>query len=306
MLMMFSEEIEHIPLDKALALGSNDLLVMWNKEIAIGLKNIQNEKNEFFSIKTIMESEKEFACTNFEEKCEQFAKVMDTRLERFFVSKKTSYVFFDEEEQQVISKILKKNKLNCCVSIYIREEENETFKEVDFEEISSYEYLRDPLLKNVKQCLRKLNIKYVIPPDRYIELKEKRTIKNSQFKNNVARRTKAIEAKQMEQYFKKYNELVNIETNDEFKTFYRSLARAYHPDRNDGEDTLFKEMKADFDKIEETMWYKNLGKKQEKINENDSTAVDNTNVSEKTIFSKICKNKDGKMYKLFKAMTEKK
>lgn len=307
--MMFCNDIQNVPLQQSCPLGEEDLLIIMDKNLAIGLSNIQNEADQFFTIKTIMEEGVVFDCKDFENRCELFADIIDTRLERYFDTKKSKYIFFDEEEQKHIKNIFRKNKLNCIVKIYIRENEEDTFKELDFEDVSGYDYMKDPLLMKAKKALRKLNVKYVISPDRYIELKQKRSKRVHDFKQSFERKKKEAELKQIQKYFDKYPGLSEIESETGFKSLYRNLAKKHHSDVATGDDDAFIEMKTDFDAIKETLWFRNLGKPEEKLREDiqtDEPQEINTNAIKKEgIFDNICKNKDGKIFKLFKAMTTK-
>ena len=254
--MMFSDEIRLLPLEKAFPADDKSLAIALDKDVSIILTNIQNDVGEYFSIKDVMsstEGKKIFGERDFNDRVMEFVEILNTRFERFFDTEKTDYIFFDKEEQKYILDIFNKNHLTAIVSLRMLIDGK--YEIVDFEKM-------EPVTFNkFRRYFRQYKLKYIINPERYFEFIMMKRGKSDDFRNKFESRRVEMEKKQIQKYLEKYPELVDINSPEEVKKIMKQYAKKYHPDVNPNGADLFQEMKSDFEKIEETHWYKNLGKK---------------------------------------------
>lgn len=257
MLMMFANELRKLDWTYIMPLNNNDLLYLLNPNFGLGLRNIHDHNNNLFIIKDIMEHpdyQHIFACNDFFKKINEFSKILDARIERLFITKKANYLFFDVEEQNFLQEIFNKNNLQCIVTIYKRNQDG-LFKEIDFEKITYADY------SIIKNDLLNLGIKYVITPDRYINLKliaENRIQEKKQvYSEKIKEQQRQQELITIREIFAKY-EINDIpQSENEFKQIYKNLAKQYHPDVG-GDTEKFNQLQADFEFLKNTQWYKEL------------------------------------------------
>jgi hypothetical protein len=261
MLMMFPKSIRKLPWEKICPLNENDLLVIMNKNVAFGLMNIADEDNNYFSISQIMripENTAVFGVGSFEDKCKDFSEIMDSRLERFFDTKKTDYIFFDKEEQKFLKGVFANLNVTCQVELFAQKDGE--YKKVNYEDISVQDF------KKFRPFFSKLGVIYVIRPERYNVLNNVYKLKNESNQDKIKRAQEAKAQAELQAALKiveKYPGLSEIRSQVEFKAFYRNLAKKLHPDVNSEGQNQFTEMNADFEKLKKSIWYTKLDNTEE-------------------------------------------
>lgn len=250
LLMMFSKDLRRLSFEDIVPFNEDDLLLIANPYLAFRLRNLVDDNNNYFSIKSIMQDNAvPFACPDFNRYCGDFAKIMEARIERYFVTKKVSYIFFDDEEQAFLKNIFKKNTLTASVIVYRRSDVRSSFKEIDYTNLDRKEYME------VSKYLRRLKIMTLVKPDQYYTMYVA-TKKESRERFENLRKSKDQEF--MKKMYDKYPKLKEIKTKAQFKTYYRGLSKKYHPDASGGDYELFAEISSDFELLKETYWYRSL------------------------------------------------
>lgn len=250
LLMMFSRDLKRLSFDCMIPYNENDLLLIANPFLAFRLTNMVDDNGNYFSIKSIVtENDKVFACPNFNQRCLKFAEIMEARIERYFVTKRVDYLFFDDEEQNFLKMLIRKNTLTATVIIYRRPDTRSQFKEVDYTDLPRKEYLE------ISRYLRRLRVMTLIKPEAYYNLYAS-TKRDTKERFEKMRKSKDKDF--MQKMYKKYPKLKNVETKTQFKTYYRGLSKKYHPDVNANNSDVFAEICTDFELIKETQWYHTL------------------------------------------------
>jgi hypothetical protein len=178
--MIFTKEIRKLPFSKICPYNENDLVVFLDPCTALIISNIQDAKDSIFSIKDIMENNIEvFGNQGFEERCKEFSKILSTRIERFFTTKKTHYMFFDKEEQMALEKAFNQFELFGIVKIFLRKDEESSFEEKDFDHLTNKEFMR------VKKYIENFGIRYMIAPRRFYNINLKATMKSQESMKDI-------------------------------------------------------------------------------------------------------------------------
>jgi len=257
-LMMFSNEIRKIPLDKVIPFNHDDLIIAPSKDVFFQMVQLGDDRGVPLYIKELMLKEDVFNCDSFEERCAEFGTIMDARLERFFETKKCTYLFFDKEEQNVIKKYLMTNTLTCHIKIYLRQEDD-SFKYVDFES-----ELTPAQFRTVKTHMKKLRIKCVVEPDSYFRVMYE---KNKQAKDKMTAMRNRFD--NMDSFKEQYPKLKETTTQEQVKDFYKRLCKKYHPDKNSNPDAndVFVKINTDFEVIMNGDWFSKLQKEDSVVEE---------------------------------------
>jgi len=253
-LMILPEGVRRIPLDKILPYNENDLLMFISPDIALVIMSLMDDNKQVFSIKSLMmENQQVFACADFEKAVSEFSKdILKARLERYFETKKSEYIYFDKEEQLFLKNIFERNHLSGFIKICFKNSSG-IFEAVNFEKISMAEY------RKIKTDLRKMGIIYAITPERFIALKRAQA-QTAQKKSNPFSFKEMMEKKEKEKINKVFVRFPEFEvrTKQSLKGAYRLLSKSYHPDVNSGDDKMFKILKEDYELLKKSTWYKNL------------------------------------------------
>jgi hypothetical protein len=247
--MMFSKDLKRLSFDTIIPFDKDDLLLIANPYLAFRLTNMVDDNNNYFSIKSIMLDNTVFACMDFNKRCSEFAKIMEARIERYFVTKKVPYIFFDDEEQSFLKTLIRKNTLTAGVIIYTREDTQDTFKEIEYTDMNHKQYME------VSKYLRRLRVAAVIKPEIYYSMYAT-TKRDAKEKFEKLRKNKDKEF--MQKMYEKYPKLKEVRTKDQYKTYYRGLTKKYHPDAPNGNNDIFTEIGLDFESLKETYWYRSL------------------------------------------------
>lgn len=239
-----------MPLSTVIPYDKDDLLVLASPLIAFRIVKPQDEAGNFFSIKDTMESSTVFACPDFNKRAEEFAKIFETRIERYFETGRASYIFFDEEEQAFIKGIFRKNVLISSVLIYIRPDNETKFKQIDYVDLNSTQYME------VNKHLRKLKAICMVRPELYYSMYNSTARKSKdKFEEMMSKKEQTI----IEPMLSRYPKLKDIKSKQQLKKYYRYLSKKYHPDlRDEDEDDISAEINKDFEDIKQTRWYTNL------------------------------------------------
>jgi hypothetical protein len=251
--MLLPDGIRRIPLNKVMPYNENDLLMFVSPNVAFIIFSLMDDNKQVFSTKAIMMGHKEvFACTDYEKAVEDFSRnTLKARLERFFKTKKSEYIYFDKEEQDFLKKVFEKNNLSGFVQICLRRKDGK-FEQINFEEISYTDY------KRVRADLRSIIAMYMITPERFMALKRvqgKAEQKYNPFSfKDMLNKKDNEKAKKILEKFPDFN----VSSKKSVKAAYRMLSKTYHPDVNKGEDKMFKEIKEAYETLIKTLWFKGL------------------------------------------------
>lgn len=246
---MYSKALKNIPFEQAIPYSKDDLLLVMTKEVALRLTSIIDENGAEFSISHTMETEPIFKCKDYNARCEEFAEIMTARLERYFDTKKSDYIFFDLEEQKILEKIFNISNLNCSVIIYMQKDGE--FKEIDLDDLD---------FTQSRKCLpilNKLKARSVLKPDEYYKMRQATKKKSEEQKKKFEQMAKKHQNEVMGKYFKRYPKLSSFKTQTEVKKYYRKLAKKYHPDAG-GDNDIFIIINEDFDIILNSKWFNKL------------------------------------------------
>ncbi|MGL5717691.1 MAG: hypothetical protein ACRCX2_32060 [Paraclostridium sp.] len=248
MLMMFGQSMKYLPFDRILPYNDDDLLVVVEKDIAFRLSNIVTDTGSKFSIRYTIENNDVFSCERFDQRVIDFLSILDTRLERYFETEKSGYLFFDEEEQSVLHKMFSTRNLNCHVEIYMNT--GATFKQVVLEE------LNPKITNRIIKHMSALRIRGILDCREYYDYKfnQYKKVKETMKKFNMKKRGA------MDVYMKRYPKLAHITSKSVFKKYFRQLLAKYHPDANfdSNANDIFVVINNDKEAIEKTGWYKKL------------------------------------------------
>lgn len=250
MLMMLPNRMRVLPIDKIFPFNDDDLMIAVSDRLIFGLRDIRDEAGNLFSIRKIVESEQKiFGKQPFRERNRDFTGLLFTRLERYFVTKKSDYIYFDLTEQEYLrDKIFMTNSLTAKVEIYLIDEGK--FIPIDFEQMSMREF------KAFKNGLTEIGAIVGLPPNVYVMMNEK--VENYDKFNRDRMKQFKVDVK-LEKIFKKYPYFKDCKTIKEFNSIYRTMAKDLHPDRNHKVDPKkFAEFQVDVDYIKKSKWYRGL------------------------------------------------
>ena len=257
MLMMFGHALRKAPFERAMPFNDKDLMILVSPEYGIRLCNITTEQGETFEIKSFMISKKDvFNCDDFDKRLLEFADIFQGRVERFFITNKSDYIFFDLEEQKFIRKLMSKPGLSCSVEVY-RYHKDRSPERIDYLSIDYKESIKITRFLNacgVKMIMTARDYYFLAKP-RHENTKDRRN-KYQDFMNNK-------KEGEMTPYYKRYSKLKDLDTKERVDKYFKKLTVKYHPDRNmakGGEDTtsICAQIREDFDNIRESIWYKSL------------------------------------------------
>ena len=231
--------------------NENDLIMFLSPNLALVISGIRNSAGENleFSIKNIMQHEKYktvFACNDFSKALDNFAEIMDARLERYFITKKAKYIFFDEEEQSTLRRIVREFSLTCKVTIHRRRKDTLTFEPRPMQLITSDEWAK------IGSKISKAGVYCISTPDEYMRMSGR--------KRYPGRGILEREREQLRKIFEMFPDLNQHDLN-QLKKAYREYAKKYHPDLNQGDESanqLYLKLQEAMAFIENTRWYKDL------------------------------------------------
>lgn len=251
MLMMFGAALKRAPIERAIPFDNDDLMIFVSPTIAFRLCNIVSEIGEKFSIRQYMEAKTDvFGKEPFEERMKSFAEIMQARIERFFVTDKSDYLFFDEEEQRFIVKALCRQGLSCSVKIY-RFHANEKAELLDFLSLDRREAER------VSKFLSACRVRMVVDCREYYLLCNEKGRKCSEHFGYERPNFKKPNT-EMDAMFKKYSKLSSLKSKEKVNLYFKKLIIKYHPDKEGGDAEICTQINSDFNKIKEGRWYNNL------------------------------------------------
>lgn len=256
--MMFSKDLKRLSFDNIIPFNEDDLLIIANPYLSFRLTNIVDENNNFFSIKSIMLDNDVFACKDFNVRCKEFARIMEARIERYFMTNKVSYLFFDDEEQNFLKGLIRRNTLSATVAIYMRDDVRKSYEEIDYTDLSHKEHME------VSKYLRRLRAMMIVRPERYYTMY---VSSKKDAKERFEKFKKGKDKNFMQSMRDKYKKLSDIKTKKQFASYYRGLSKKYHPDMPGGSHELFAQINVDFESLKETYWFKSLeGESEENTN----------------------------------------
>ncbi len=251
MLMLFSGGVRGLPTEQLIPFDENDFMLMLSPSVGIKLCNLMTDDGDKFKIGKVIESKKDiFSCESLPERMEEFAEIKDARYERFFITNKSPYLFFDEEEQQYLSKTSFSLNLNCSLEIYIKD-------------------ISGPMVKKEIDELSLKTQRFVIAELKKLKAREVMTVGEAMSLRRAARQDKSSKAKEdeitMETFFDRYSKLSSITTAEQFNRYRKFLLKKYHPDISKEEFAAEKSARinTDFDVLVTTEWYKKLDKEGE-------------------------------------------
>lgn len=259
MLMMFGPALRKAPFERAMPFNDKDLFILINPEIGIRLCNITTEQGLEFCIRDFitLDDEKVFKCDDFEQKMKDFVEILPSRIERFFVTEKSDYIFFDLEEQKYLRKIMSRPGLSCSVELY-KFDKNKPAEKID---MLSLPHKESRFVLNMMSAWRVRAIVdvreyYQIAKDDFDE-KEERRARYEEF----MKRAKPKDP--MEDLFKKYPKLKTLDTKAKVDKYFKKLTVKYHPDNYRDRDTtqLCADIRDDLAKVKDSNWYINLSDK---------------------------------------------
>lgn len=257
MLMMFGPALRKAPFERAMPLNQKDLMILMSPEIGFRLCNVTTEGGLTFEIKDFMTSSKEtFGDIDFNQRMLDFADIFQGRVERFFTTKKSDYIFFDQEEQKFIRKLMSKPGITCSVEIY-RYYKDKSPERIDFLDIEYQEGMKVTRFLNscgVKMILTARDFYYLAKPSH--EDSRGRKSKYQEYKKEKSEN-------EMSCFFARYSKLKDLTTKELVNKYFKKLTIKYHPDRNiaqGGEDTtdICATITGDHESIKATAWYNKL------------------------------------------------
>lgn len=265
-----SRALSKLPFDQAIIFNDKDLLIMVNTQVGFRLRNICDEVGRVFSISALMKENTEvFGEIELKERVNAFLRHFTSKTERFFVTHKGNFIFFDTVEQAFLRKSLSSPGLSCSVDIY-KIYENCEFQLIDY------------------RSLDKVNAKIVI---RYLDDCAVREVIpcSHAYKSNIGGRRRVYGEKVGVEFTKTifdeysyYKKLKLITNKKSFNRYFKLLKANYHPDRTGSEDSeIFKIICEDYDKLKNTEWYHNLPNEKQEEKKESKENSNKTNPKEK-------------------------
>jgi hypothetical protein len=250
MLTMLPNRMRALPIDRIFPFNDNDLMIAASDQLVFGLRDIRDETGSVFSIRSIIEARTDiFGSKPFKDRNKEFTNLLFTRLERYFVTQKSDYIYFDLTEQEYLrDKIFKSHALTARVDIFLIDEKK--FIPIDFEKLSPREYM--PFRKSINE----IGAVALSPPGVYVMMNDK----SENFDRMNQDRMKKFRADvKMEKIFRKYPGLSGCKSKSEFNSLYRHIAKDLHPDRHGGDHEKFVDFQKDMDYItKKSKWYRGL------------------------------------------------
>lgn len=246
MLLMFGSALRRAPFERAFPFNNKDLMILANEKYGLRLCNICDETGQTFSIIDFMLDKPDIFGKDVENRIKNFVDIFPGRVERFFKTKKSDYIFFDLEEQKFLRKLMTKTGLSCSVEIYIYNKDHP----------ASIIELEDIPVQDIHGILRFLsfcNVRAVMSADKYYFMANKKERQSYNFKK--------YKEDKIKEYFDKYPKLSSLDSKERVDKYFKLLLKKYHPDNNMDDIEaceLFKEISEDQEGIKNTPWYKNL------------------------------------------------
>lgn len=248
MLMMFGAALRKAPFERAFPFDKSDIMILINDKYGMRLRGICDETGNMFSIIDFMLDKPDVFGKDVKERVEDFADIFSGRVERFFISKKSSYIFFDLEEQKFLRKLMTKQGLSCSIELY-KYSENEPPYIIDLEDIPKHD------IQGVLHFMKFCNVRVVTEVDRYYLLISK--AKTHKFNYNKPKKQDG----NINEMFEKYSKLSSLDSKTRVDKYFKLLLKKYHPDNNQENqeaEEIFREINQDSEDIKATLWYKNL------------------------------------------------
>lgn len=241
--------LKRLPWEKAVPYNSDQILIVVSPTIAFGIFELTNEKSEEFSIKSFMQTnQKVFGEESFRDRLSAFASLFEARIERYYITKKSPYLFFDAEEQQFIRMTFSKFKPTAYMEIFMREDQTKEFERKEMVDLDIKEF------RQVYPYIKRMNPQVISNFERfYVQFRHYEQTRL----DKMLELRKRNEEKFMEEMTARYPFLQSIENQKGFKSKYRDLAKKYHPDTG-GDEEIFSQISADFSEIEKTMWFASM------------------------------------------------
>lgn len=251
MLMMFSGALRKAPFERAIPFNENDLMILINPYLGIRLCNVVKETGENFKIGSfIMQNPEIFGKQGYSERIKEFAEIFHGRVERFFVTKKNDYLFFDLEEQKFLKKLMSKSGLSCSVELYkySKDKAPEKINYLDLtykQSVPVTKFLSSYKIRAVMDCRDYYNVnKRKYDENRFDFEKMKSDIKNKK-------------ESEMQTFYSKYPKLKGLDDKKRVNLYFKKLTIKYHPDKG-GDADICSSIRQDFENIKSTRWYINL------------------------------------------------
>lgn len=249
MLVMLPKQMKDLPFEKMFPYDDNNICIALSPQVIALLSDIKNDEGSMLSVRAIYEADPNtFGNQDFTERLEEFCALINTKFLRFFVTKKDKFLFFDEIEQEALSKVMNSHALTAKVSIFVMGENG--MREIDLNNVSLKGYAK------IKKYIKELNAFFLMKPDTFIDM----MAKAKYFDSNVRPRYRGDVDRKLSDIFKKYPEFKEAKTKTEFKTIYHDLTKKLHPDVNKEEDASekFQDMNDAAEYVMKTRWYKEM------------------------------------------------
>ncbi len=234
------------PWEKTAPYDASNLIIFLSRNTAVAIKNIRSEADNLtFSISQVMTHEDYahiFACTNFHKQLEDFVEKMDTRLERFFITNKASYIFFDEEEQEALKGIVKGLSFTCRCEILRRKKTGE-FVRFSISDSTQSEW------EKLSEMLKSIGVEVKMSLDEYMRYAAKHRVFSAKFKN--------AEKSKIQEILKEYPEF-DKDKKSEIKKAYRQYSKDCHPDTHPDDESAqekFAKLNKAYEELCKTAWY---------------------------------------------------
>lgn len=260
MLTIFSTGLKKLDFSRVIPFNDDDLLYMIDKNTALRISNISTDKGAIFTIKHIMETseietgtskQKVFGSTPFEERIKEFNAIMETRLERYFDTNKSEYIFFDKEEQNFLTKeIFSKLSMSGLVFVYIRTDDG--FAEIDMLDLDV------KTSRVIISVLNKLKIRALMRASDYYDANRIIRDRINRAKKRFKTKNMQMKVDRMKVFYLRYPKLQSYSTSKEVDKYFKMLKRKYHPDKETGNHDTFVMINNDFKDLQNTSWYNSL------------------------------------------------
>ena len=264
MLMMFGSALRKAPFERAMPFNDSDLMVLINDEYGFRMCNITTEDGERFGIKNFMISDKEmfgkkpvdiFGKTPFDQRVKEFGDIFVGRVERFFETKKSDYIFFDLEEQKYLRKLMSKKGLSCSIELY-KYSKDKSPEKIEFLDLP----YNDAMM--ITKFLSSCKIRAVLNCREYYYASKSNHDKNKERYSKYSNFTGKKDDK-MDFFFARYKQLKTFTSKEKVDKYFKLLTVKYHPDKEGGDTEICSTIRSDFGTIKESRWYINLKDKED-------------------------------------------
>lgn len=255
LIVLMPESMRRLLWARIIPYSEDNLCYVISKNFHLALINIRVPgTQETFSVKKIMEENSIFGNIDFDETVYSLAEILDTRLERFLVTKKADSMFFDEEEQKFLKELFRKKSLMCDVQMIVRDSVTKKPSVVNFDDLGRKDVL------HLSKFLNHTKAHYMCHAVTHVGLLKSRT-HYDRIRYLLSAKLEKCFSKSNGLLFHSFPELAECKSKQEYSSRSRAIIMKLHPDicRFDyAKEVRAETIKNLIELVKETQWFKSL------------------------------------------------